>query len=146
MKGLASILSVVLLSSCASLTSPSDVESIEVIMREWKVAQDVLAPVLGDAVYKVSWNRFSWRTYHGDELVPCSKTSPGYIITGCLSGDTIRWHSKYPGVIQHEAGHGIMKKLGHHCWRDISIDGGRVTYHTQKKEGTYCQTWIQENF
>jgi len=130
---------------CAGPTSPTSVEHTEIIIEEFSIAHEVLSRVSNSD--KVKWTHFQWESYDG--RVPCA----GGLANGCLvgGGDLIRWNTNTPGVIQHEAAHGILDKINHPCWRWVSVDGGKATlhYHDYNEDGLAddnpkCREWIEK--
>jgi hypothetical protein len=129
---------------CYNPTRPDTVDHLTVVQAEWKIAQDFFAPVIGNKVYNVGWERFGWESHNGP--FDCGKWSS---VNGCLDGSTIHWNIHTPGAIRHEAAHAILKKLGHMCRRWVSLDGPNLTVHCcYDKDSNYkpCKRWIEENF
>jgi hypothetical protein len=102
----------------------------------------MLEPGLGSSVYNVKWSSFEWRTHDG-AFWDCKTWIEGewWPSNGCVVGDVIHWNIHTPGVIRHEAGHAILRKLGHPCHRYISLDS-KITFHKYLDGGAACKNWI----
>lgn len=149
MRALAAI--ALLLAACAGPTSPTPtLEHAEVISEQWAIAQGALGRAFPLA-NKVKSSRFQWIAHNG-KYYDC-----GYAegVNGCFDpGDlAIHWNVQTPGVIQHEAAHAILKVLGIHCWRYVSLDSGKLTFHKISAERSkkvdeieFCERWFALHF
>ena len=80
---------------------------------EWRIAQDNLVSIAGQAAYTVSITQFEVKVTDG--IFSCG----GAPANGCFSSvrKRITWNTHTPTVIRHEAGHAILWRLGYACWR-----------------------------
>ena len=143
-RGMVYVVLTLALFGCRSTTSPDAIEYFEVVQAEWKFAQDFLAPVVGEKVYNIGWDMFSWKAYNGS--FSCGEWPS---VNGCVDGNTIYWNILTPGVIRHEAAHAILRKLGHPCYHWVSLDGDHLTLHCYYKPDDkmeFCKLWIIHNW
>ena len=81
----------------------------EIIAAEYRRAQEKIATVYGrPAAWAVPQDRFTWTPMSGP--FECA----GVLSNGCFQtrGHVIAYNVNTPGVISHEAGHGILHVLG----------------------------------
>ena len=154
------LLTGLLLFSCGSPTATDpvpNIEHLELVKVEWKVAQDTLAKAsdIRDRAYKVSWSEFGWIAHVGPWS--CTLYGKQYFCNGEFTPENIiHWNVLTPKVIRHEAGHAILKKLNHPCEKWVQItetespeEGATVVIHGYyDRDDAYdlCVAWIKHNW
>lgn len=139
--------------SC-SPTSPSDLPAAyaETIKQEWTISQELLRSVGVGNTGLVLPRVCTWIPHDGP-----FETSASF--TGWANGEfdpntfTIKWNTRTPAVLRHEAGHAILHFLDHPCASCWSVDGNigepnAVTLHRGcegAKIGRYCEALLKHD-
>lgn len=121
------LVALALLIPCVGCTGPTSAslpgEYAQVITLEWQQMLRSVDSLTGAHTKKIRPEHFTWVPRDG--YFPCNDCCEGCYCAGRYNPDKERidfvWSALH--VLRHEAAHAYFHKLGHRCWRCISVDG-----------------------
>ena len=113
-------MAILILAACGadSPSSPTASSLSPVVLSEWAIAQQNLAPYVGGRASSVTPDAFRW-IEHGGKF-PCPP-DPEPRFNGCFlpdapGGPRIEFDATAPSIVRHEGGHAILWALGDPRW------------------------------
>jgi hypothetical protein len=124
-----------------------------IIRSEWKMAQDFMAMAddVGKKAYTVKPTCCIWEPHDGS-FQGITSYYKGELNGLMYAKENkkgewqvhIKWNTKLPITIRHEAAHYILWKLEHPCFAAMSLDGTHVGYHDFQLKVEYCEWWLNK--